>query len=103
MAAVLNHRIGTRFDNTDHKKMTEHLEGRPVNATDSSNLGQAFSNDDKPVQPKEAVVEEPKKDEPPFKVPPTTAIAGVLIRDWVEGRISFPPENPPIPNRKGNL
>ncbi|KAF9047480.1 NAD+ diphosphatase [Panaeolus papilionaceus] len=103
VAAVLNHRIGTRFDNTDHKKMTEHLEGRPVNATDPSNLGQAFSNDDKPVQPKEAVVEEPKKDEPPFKVPPTTAIAGVLIRDWVEGRISFPPENPPIPNRKGNL
>lgn len=30
-----------------------------------------------------------KEDGPPFRVPPTTAIAGVLIRDWVEGRVKF--------------
>ena len=29
-------------------------------------------------------------DEPPFKLPPATAIAGVLIRDWVDGKIGFP-------------
>lgn len=34
---------------------------------------------------------ESKPDDPPFKVPPTTAIAGVLIRDWAEGKIGFPP------------
>jgi NAD+ diphosphatase len=28
-------------------------------------------------------------DEPPFKMPPATAIAGVLIRDWAEGRVKF--------------
>jgi NAD+ diphosphatase len=26
-------------------------------------------------------------DDPPFRVPPLTAIAGVLIRDWAEGKI----------------
>lgn len=29
--------------------------------------------------------------EPPFRVPPTTAIAGVLIKDWAEGKVQFPP------------
>jgi len=28
--------------------------------------------------------------EPPFRVPPATAIAGVLIRDWAEGKVKFP-------------
>ncbi|KAJ7287096.1 NUDIX hydrolase domain-like protein [Mycena rebaudengoi] len=37
-------------------------------------------------------------DEPPFRVPPTSAIAGVLIREWATGRIRFPA---PLP--KGNL
>jgi NAD+ diphosphatase len=26
-------------------------------------------------------------DDPPFRVPPLTAVAGVLIKDWAEGRI----------------
>jgi len=28
-------------------------------------------------------------EEPPFKIPRTTAIAGVLIKDWVDGKIDF--------------
>lgn len=31
-------------------------------------------------------------DEPRFKVPPATSISGVLIRDWVNGKIGFEPE-----------
>lgn len=31
-------------------------------------------------------------DEPPFRLPPLSAIAGVLIRDWVERKIGFEPE-----------
>ncbi|KAF8886027.1 NUDIX hydrolase domain-like protein [Infundibulicybe gibba] len=31
--------------------------------------------------------------EPPFRVPPATAIAGVLIRDWAEGKIGFAPDS----------
>lgn len=43
-----------------------------------------------------------KPDEPAFRVPPVTAIAGVLIRDWAEGMISFPPEEVGVV-QKGNL
>jgi NAD+ diphosphatase len=33
-----------------------------------------------------------KADEPSFRVPPATFIGGVLIRDWVEGKIGFQPQ-----------
>lgn len=41
-------------------------------------------------------------EEPPFRLPPTTAIAGVLIRDWVDGKIGFPKESETVAQR-GNL
>jgi len=31
---------------------------------------------------------QPGKDDPPFRVPPKTAIAGVLISDWARGKLS---------------
>lgn len=31
-----------------------------------------------------------KPDELPFKLPPVTALAGVMIREWAEGKIGFP-------------
>lgn len=40
--------------------------------------------------------------EPPFRVPPTTAVAGVLIKDWAEGVVKFPPFSLTAPP-KGNL
>lgn len=40
-------------------------------------------------------------EEPPFRLPPLTAIAGVLIRDWVDGKIGFPHEETVI--QRGNL
>ena len=38
-------------------------------------------------------------DEPPFKVPPAMTIAGVLIRDWIAGKLVFQAETA----LKGNL
>lgn len=38
---------------------------------------------------------------PAFKVPPLTAIAGVLIRDWVHGKIGK--DRPSGASQKGNL
>lgn len=35
------------------------------------------------------------KNEPPFRLPAITAIAGVLIRDWLEGKIGFMPASEP--------
>ncbi|KAF5357367.1 hypothetical protein D9758_005902 [Tetrapyrgos nigripes] len=44
------------------------------------------------VEDKEKGKEKGKgKDEPPFRIPPTTAIAGVLIRDWAVGKVKFEP------------
>lgn len=40
----------------------------------------------KPVTEGQTQVEEYA---PPFRVPPTSAIAGVLIRDWAEGKLGF--------------
>jgi len=40
-----------------------------------------------------------REGEPPFMLPPVTAIAGVLIRDWAEGKVQFGSGK----TQKGNL
>jgi NAD+ diphosphatase len=42
-------------------------------------------------------------DEPPFKLPNVSAIAGVLIRDWVDGKIGFPQASAKVMMQRGNL
>lgn len=82
---VLNHPEGTRFTRTDVKKMAEITEGR---------------QDDS--QPSPAASEATRREgDPPFRLPPTTAIAGVLIRDWADGKIGF--YEPEGREHKGNL
>src|SRR5262245_38968015 len=51
-------------------------------------LAQSF-DEDKGNDTKKVQAEATQVDEAPFKLPPATAIAGVLIRDWAEGRIKF--------------
>ncbi|EAU91244.1 NAD+ diphosphatase [Coprinopsis cinerea okayama7 len=95
--AVLNHRTGTTFGKSDYKRMNEIVEGKKLedrSASDSSNAaaraftpsedGKAAANGQQP----------PKDSEPPFRLPPSSAIAGVLIRDWVEGKIGFFDQQP---------
>lgn len=69
--AVLNHPTGTKFSGRDYKKLNDLADGTKTADTSAP---------------------ETKEDEPPFRVPPTTAIAGVLIKDWAEGRIGFSPQ-----------
>jgi len=79
----------------------EITEGRSNTGADEKAAAQAFSESaDTASKPKEET-EEPgqAKDEPPFRLPPVTAIAGVLIRDWAEEQIGFPREEV----QKGNL
>ncbi|KAJ7072759.1 NUDIX hydrolase domain-like protein [Mycena amicta] len=45
----------------------------------------------------------PPADDPPFRVPPTSAIAGVLIRDWAFGKTKFPVRVYGQSVQKGNL
>jgi NAD+ diphosphatase len=82
---VLNHPTGGKFGTAEYKKMTENEEGKP--------------NDDKHLDP---ALHLKTPDDPPFRLPPATAIAGVLIRDWVEGKISFIPA-PTTTLHKGSL
>ncbi|KII92689.1 hypothetical protein PLICRDRAFT_172748 [Plicaturopsis crispa FD-325 SS-3] len=75
---VLNHKSGTNFTRKDYKTMEEITEGRSNTVANAS-------------QREEIAAKAAAEDEPPFRVPPLTAIAGVLIRDWAEGKIGFGP------------
>lgn len=46
-----------------------------------------------------AVIDEENLQEPPFRVPGASAIAGVLISDWAQGKVKFTTLDVP----KGNL
>ncbi|KAJ7030008.1 NUDIX hydrolase domain-like protein [Mycena alexandri] len=76
---VLNHKLGTTFSAADHKRFAAAADGTTS----------------KDVQKPEPIV-----DEPPFRVPPTTAIAGVLIREWAYKTIQFSQARA---HQKGNL
>ncbi|KAG6864783.1 hypothetical protein C0991_007157 [Blastosporella zonata] len=78
---VLGHPIGGKFGSNEYKKMAESTEGR--NNQQTPHLNPTY--EDKPAA----------RDDPPFRLPPVTAIAGVLIRDWVEGKIGFAPASEP--------
>lgn len=89
--SVLEHTAGTSFDKSDYKKMNEMTEGQ-------SNLEQNAKVDlaIQPTESKTTPEESSYSDEPPFKLPNVSAIAGVLIRDWVDGKIGFPQESPKL-------
>lgn len=100
---MLNHKTGTRFAGRDYKKLSEIVDGpsteqKPI---PGDNAAHVLAPPD-PRTPNEVPkpVETVSQDEPAFRVPPTSAIAGVLIRDWAERRIGFPPEESV---QKGNL
>ncbi|KAG6857743.1 hypothetical protein H0H87_004159 [Tephrocybe sp. NHM501043] len=78
---VLGHPIGGKFGSNEYRKMAESTEGRNSNNQQTPHLNPTY--EDKPA----AGV---KRDDPPFRLPPATAIAGMLIRDWVEEKIGFP-------------
>ncbi|TFK74704.1 hypothetical protein BDN72DRAFT_812662 [Pluteus cervinus] len=88
--SVLTH-SGGGFGRAEYKKIAESFEGRD-NLADPNAKTQPTSLKAAEIRPDAA--------EPPFRVPPATAIAGVLIRDWVEGKIKFPKEEI---TQKGNL
>ncbi|TFK21991.1 NAD+ diphosphatase [Coprinopsis marcescibilis] len=98
--AVLNHRAGTKFGNSDYKRLNEIVEGKKDGDQASATAAAtAFT----PVEDDKAKASAPQVgsevDEPPFRVPPSSAIAGVLIRDWVDRKIGFEPK----PFQKMNL
>lgn len=89
--AVLNHSSGTQFKKSDYKRMNDILEGK---STDDKKTIEATAQALSPSgagQIGSATGDTGEDGEPPFRLPPLSAIAGVLIRDWVDGKIGFAP------------
>lgn len=68
--SVLRHPIGGKFGSAEYRKLA-----------DRAGEGTSQTNSDSTLPE--------KPEDPPFRLPPATAIAGVLIRDWAEGKIAF--------------
>lgn len=96
---VLNHKSGTRFGKADYKKMAEITEGHS-NAEQKRILEPGVKPADTTMTQPRLAERRPSWDELPFRLPPVSAIAGVLIRDWAEKRISIPSEDTIV---RGNL
>ncbi|KAI4527160.1 hypothetical protein K525DRAFT_187425, partial [Schizophyllum commune Loenen D] len=93
--AVLNHPFGAFLSNRDNRKLTELVEGQqPKSLAKAAGPQQSgasvLAHSDPNIEPDSHPKETETLEDPPFQVPPYTAIAGVLIRDWAEGKISYP-------------
>ncbi len=84
--AVLQHQEGTHFTRSDYKQMAG-IEGVNVKVSVDDPLGGDAAVRDSQARDAPALVAHDGI-EPPFRVPPRTAIAGVLISDWAFGRAS---------------
>lgn len=84
----MRHPTGTNFSRRDYKKMAEIQDGSDANKAQAGTATLAHSD------PSIAA------DEPPFRMPPLTAIAGVLIQHWAERKIL---DNSNMSSRNGNL
>ena len=83
---VLQHKEGTNFSRSDYKHFTKEIDEK-VNVKSGGDplSGDAAAND-LINQPRDASASDvPHVNEPPFRVPPRSAIAGVLISDWALG------------------
>lgn len=86
--AVLEHKEGTRFTRSDYKQIASIDERVNVKVPVGDPLGGDAAVQDSGGQTRNAAaVEAPGNDEPAFRVPPRTAIAGVLISDWAFGKV----------------
>jgi NAD+ diphosphatase len=83
--AVLQHEEGTSFTKSDYKQMGSIDERANVKVSVNDPLGGDAAVKDSQTRDAPALVS-PGGIGPPFRVPPRTAIAGVLISDWAFGR-----------------
>lgn len=100
---VLSHPDGANFSRKDYRRMAD-IQEKQNNLENTQQQGAAaLAHSDPSIQQNKARQQEIEKEvrqgnAPPIKVPPRTAIAGVLISDWAHGRL------PGVsPSAKGNL
>lgn len=84
--AVLEHKEGTNFTRGDYKQLARAIDERVNNKVSFSDpLGGDAAVHDSQIKGTPGLVVH-DSNEPPFRIPPRTAIAGVLISDWVFGK-----------------
>ena len=84
--AVLAHEEGTTFTRKDYKQMNEIVDGKNSAKDVAPLAGDVTANVAAQLKPARPTVEELA-----FRVPPISAIAGVLIHEWAYGK------PPPVP------
>jgi NAD+ diphosphatase len=84
--AVLQHEGGTRFTRSDYKQIASIDERVNVKVSVDDPLGGDAAVHDSQTRDAAPALVAPDDIELPFRVPPRTAIAGVLISDWAFGR-----------------
>ncbi|KAI0633535.1 NUDIX hydrolase domain-like protein [Trametes polyzona] len=100
--SVLHHRDGTTLQQRDHRQLftaAEDLKAAEAKAKASGAnplAGDAVKEGEKAAVDAAAAREPTAATAPAFKMPPTTAIAGVLINEWAHGRAGFQPETPKL-------
>ncbi|CEL57694.1 hypothetical protein RSOLAG1IB_02438 [Rhizoctonia solani AG-1 IB] len=64
-----------------------HPDGTNIRRREHKNSDEAQDHSAKPATAADSVDPRPVKDQPPFRVPPPSAIAGVLISQWAKGEV----------------
>ncbi|KAI1795506.1 NUDIX hydrolase domain-like protein [Ganoderma leucocontextum] len=86
LLAVLSHTDGTRITQQEHREIAATAENSNPNANpDAKGL-------------KGASAPAPSDRAPPFKIPPLTAIGGVILSEWAYGRAGPQPVKPKLGN-----
>ena len=87
---MLNHAEGTTITRNDHRKLAAAQEEKgPATSTANPLAGDAVTEEEKKAKAAEG------PSELKFRVPPVTAIAGVLISEWAYGRAGPQPQAGP--------
>jgi NAD+ diphosphatase len=94
--AILRHPSGTNLSKRDYKAINDRENGADNDKNHSQQYSATNSHSDPSVTAAKALssrtnTAEPRinisNEDPPFRVPPNTAIAGVLIQHWAEGKV----------------
>ncbi|KAH7104376.1 NUDIX hydrolase domain-like protein [Auriculariales sp. MPI-PUGE-AT-0066] len=85
---IISHPKGMIIRKREYKKFSDHIEGR-VDAKDGENVtvGHALAPESDAATNTQTKARRASsaQDDPPFRIPPLTAIAGVLISNWAKG------------------
>lgn len=96
--AVLHHRDGTTLSQRDRRELFTAAENLKPTEQPSATSGANPLAGDAVKEGEKAAVDAAREPSagPLFKMPPVTAVAGVLINEWAHGRAGFQPESPKL-------